>query len=342
MNDSIKNMDYAEIQDWALDKGLKPFVGRQLFEWIFGKNVGSPGEMSNISLPVRTMVEKQGPFLLLELHDRRISHTDGSEKFLFRCRDGHKLETVLIPSAGRNTLCVSSQIGCAMGCGFCRTAEMGFVRDLSSGEIVEQFLTVKRISGKNITHVVFMGMGEPFNNYHAVLKAARILNHEKGPHIAARRITLSTCGIVPRIRDLAHDPAQFKLAVSLNAASDEKRNMLMPVNRAYPLKELLAAVKYFTDTTHKLVTFEYVLMRDVNDGNEDARLLAEKLRSIPCKLNIIPYNETGGHFRRPDDARVALFISRLGDTHFPVTLRKSGGQDIAAACGQLYAQECKV
>ncbi|MBW6458362.1 MAG: 23S rRNA (adenine(2503)-C(2))-methyltransferase RlmN, partial [FCB group bacterium] len=270
------------------------------------------------------------------------SREDGSEKFLFQSLDGHKLETVLIPGAERNTLCVSSQIGCAMACTFCRTADMGFVRDLSSGEIVEQFLLVKRITGKHISHVVFMGMGEPFNNYRQVIKAAVILNHEKGPNIAARRITLSTCGIVPRIMELAHEPHQFKLAVSLNASTDEKRSVLMPVNKAYPLKALLAAVKYYTDTTNKLVTFEYVLIRDVNDANEDARQLKEKLSFIPCKLNIIPYNETGGRFRKPDDARVASFISGLGETHFPVTLRKSGGQDIGAACGQLYAQEQNV
>ena len=338
MEKSLKDLSYEEMQDWAKAQGLKAFVGRQIFEWLFAKNVRAASEMRNVKKEVRALVEKRGHLDLLE-PEHHETGDDGSEKFLFRCRDGHALETVLIRSPRRATLCISSQIGCAMGCTFCRTADMGFVRDLSPGEMVEQYLQAARITGENITNVVFMGMGEPFNNYEASIRAAVLLNHERGPNIAARRITLSTSGIVPRILDFARLPYQFKLAISLNAADNEKRSALMPVNRAYPLEEVLNAAKYYTDTTNRHVTFEYVLIRDVNDGSGDAAALRKILTPIPCKLNVIPYNETGGGLKRPGSKDVERFLGYLEEVNFAVTLRNSGGRGIRAACGQLYHEE---
>ena len=339
MNFGIKNYSYEELQEWAVSNGLKPFVGRQIFEWLYQKGVHKTAEMLNISKSAREMIDKQGPLILLDLEKQELSQSDGSEKYLFRCQDGEAIETVLLQSGQHYTLCISSEIGCAMGCRFCRTGDMGLKRKLNAGEIVEQVLQSRKVSDKKISNIVFMGMGEPFNNYDEVIKAAVIINHDKGINIGARHITISTSGIVPKIREFAHLPFQFKLAVSLNAATNSKRNELMPVNRRYPLEDLLDAAKYYTIVTNKLLTFEYVLLKGVNDSSKDAYALIDKLSSIPCKLNVIPYNETDGRFERPNERDIHHFLSYLENVPFTVTLRYSGGRGIKAACGQLYQEE---
>ncbi len=339
MNSGIKNCSFEELQDWAVSNGLKPFVGRQIFEWLYNKGVYKTSDMLNISKSARELIDKNGPLILLDLEKQEFSESDGSEKYLFRCHDGEAIETVLLQSGHHYTLCISSEIGCAMGCRFCRTGDMGLKRKLSAGEIVEQVLQARRISDKKISNIVFMGMGEPFNNYDEVIKAAVIINHEKGLNIGARHITVSTSGIIPRIREFAHLPFQFKLAISLNAAMNSKRNELMPVNRRYPLDDLLEAAKYYTIVTNKLLTFEYVLLKGLNDTAKDAHALIEKLSSIPCKINVIPYNETDGRFERPGEKDIHQFLSYLENVPFAVTLRYSGGRGIQAACGQLYQKE---
>ncbi len=336
MINTIKNLDYEEIQEWAVSKGLKPFVGRQLFEWIYQKGVHSTADMHNVSNNVKDIIDAEGPLVLLDLETQEMSSDDSSEKFLFRCKDGHAIETVLLLSGNHYTLCVSSEIGCAMGCTFCKTGEMGLKRKLQSGEIVEQVLLARRISDKKISNIVFMGMGEPFNNYDEVIKAATIMNHDKGLNIGARHITISTSGVVPHIREFAHLPFQFKLAISLNSANDIKRSDLMPINRRYPLEDLLSAAKYYTIVTNKLVTFEYVLLKGINDTAKDAHELIEKLSSIPSKLNVIPYNEIDDRFQRPSEKDIHRFLAYLENVPFAVTLRYSGGRGIRAACGQLY------
>lgn len=341
MINTLKNYTYEELQEWAVEQGLKPFVGRQIFEWIFAKGVNNTDEMLNISKKARELIDAQGSLAVLEVSKHEISEEDSSEKFLFTCHDGHSIETVLLHSGNHFTLCISSEVGCAMGCVFCKTGEMGLVRKLETAEILEQFIQVQRISSQKISNIVFMGMGEPFNNYDAVIKAAEILNHHKGPNIGARHITLSTSGIVPRIKEFAHLPFQFKLAVSLNSADNAKRSELMPLNRRYPLEELLSAATYYTHVTNKLIFFEYVLLKGINDSLRDAYDLIEKLNRIPCKLNVIPYNETDSKFNRPDDKDIKKFVSYFKDTSFPVTLRYSGGRGIKAACGQLYHETIK-
>ena len=336
MINTIKNFDYEEMQEWAVVKGLKPFIGRQIFEWIFQKGVHSTAEMHNVSKNVKEIIDAEGPLILLDLETHEISDDDSAEKFLFKCKDGYAIETVLLRSGNHYTLCVSSEIGCAMGCTFCKTGEMGLKRKLQAGEIVEQVLLARRISDKKISNIVFMGMGEPFNNYDEVIKAATIMNHAKGLNIGARHITISTSGVVPYIREFSHLPFQFKLAISLNSANDTKRSELMPINRSYPLEDLLSAAKYYTIVTNKLITFEYVLLKGVNDTAKDAHELIEKLSSIPSKLNIIPYNEIDDRFKRPGEKDIQRFISYLEDVSFAVTLRYSGGRGIRAACGQLY------
>ena len=336
MINTIKNFDYEEMQEWAVVKGLKPFIGRQIFEWIFQKGVHSTAEMHNVSKNVKEIIDAEGPLILLDLETHEISDDDSAEKFLFKCKDGYAIETVLLRSGNHYTLCVSSEIGCAMGCTFCKTGEMGLKRKLQAGEIIEQVLLARRISDKKISNIVFMGMGEPFNNYDEVIKAATIMNHAKGLSIGARHITISTSGVVPYIREFSHLPFQFKLAISLNSANDTKRSELMPINRSYPLEDLLSAAKYYTIVTNKLITFEYVLLKGINDTAKDAHELIEKLSSIPSKLNIIPYNEINDRFKRPGEKDIQRFISYLEDVSFAVTLRYSGGRGIRAACGQLY------
>ncbi|MEA2076411.1 MAG: 23S rRNA (adenine(2503)-C(2))-methyltransferase RlmN [Candidatus Marinimicrobia bacterium] len=336
MSIGIKNYDYEELQEWAVSKSLKPFVGRQIFEWIYQKGVHSTSEMHNISKTIRETIDNEGSLIVLDLEKHEISENDSSEKYLFRCFDGEAIETVLLQSGHHYTLCVSSEIGCAMACTFCRTGDMGLKRKLYAGEIVEQVLQARKISDKKISNIVFMGMGEPFNNFTEVIKAAKIMNHEKGLNIGARHITISTAGIVPRIREFAHLPYQFKLAISLNFANNTKRNELMPINRRYPLDDLLSAAKYYTIVTNKLLTFEYVLLKGVNDSSRDAHALIDKLSTIPCKLNVIPYNETDDRFKRPDEKDIHHFLSYLDNVPFAVTLRYSGGRGISAACGQLY------
>jgi len=336
MINTIKNFDYEEMQEWAVVKGLKPFIGRQIFEWIFQKGVHSTAEMHNVSKNVKEIIDAEGPLILLDLETHEISDDDSAEKFLFKCKDGYAIETVLLRSGNHYTLCVSSEIGCAMGCTFCKTGEMGLKRKLQAGEIVEQVLLARRISDKKISNIVFMGMGEPFNNYDEVIKAATIMNHAKGLNIGARHITISTSGVVPYIREFSHLPFQFKLAISLNSANDTKRSELMPINRSYPLEDLLSAAKYYTIVTNKLITFEYVLLKGINDTAKDAHELIEKLSSIPSKLNIIPYNEIDDRFKRPSEKDIHRFLDYLENVPFAVTLRYSGGRGIRAACGQLY------
>lgn len=338
MMKSLKDLSFEEMQQWAVEKGYAPFVGRQLFQWIFAKGVSDPEAMHNIRKDIRREISNTGSLELLELEKREYSEDSATEKFLFRCKDRRAVESVLIRSGSRRTLCVSTQVGCAMGCSFCRTADMGLIRDLSSGEIVEQYLFAAKLSSERISNIVFMGMGEPFHNYNESIKAAIILNHAKGPNIAARHITFSTSGIVPRIIEFAHLPYQFKLAISLNAADNIKRDSLMPVNRRYPLEKLLEAAEYYTQASKRMLTFEYVLIRDINDQENDAKNLMRLLKKINCKLNVIPYNETDGVYRRPGEEVIRRFLGYLDAAPFTVTLRISGGRGIKAACGQLYQE----
>lgn len=338
MNGSLKNYNYEEMQQWAVEKGYAPFVGRQIFAWIFAKGTDDPDRMQNIRKDVRQAIRMSGPLKLLEAEKREFSEESATEKFLFRCLDGRAVESVLIASGSRLTLCVSTQVGCAMNCSFCRTAEMGLIRDLRSGEIVEQYLLAQKAAPARITNVVFMGMGEPFHNFEQSMRAAIVLNHEKGPNITARHITISTSGIVPRIREFAHLPYQFKLAISLNAADNATRDRLMPVNRRYPLETLLQAAEYYSTSSKRMVTFEYALIRGVNDREQDAGNLMHLLKKINCKLNVIPYNETDGTYQRPEEEGIRKFLDYLAPASFTVTLRLSGGRGIKAACGQLYLE----
>ena len=322
---------------------MPAFRARQLLHWIYEKHVRSISDITELSKDLRGRLAEKAFISNLELFDHRISG-DGTEKFLFGLEDGESVESVLIPDEDRSTLCISSQVGCAMGCRFCLTGTMGLKRNLQPHEIVDQVISVGRMiksqpltgegKGGGITNIVFMGMGEPLANFDNVVEALwRITGRMK---ISPGRVTLSTSGIAPKIIELAVKAPKVKLAVSLNAATDEVRDYIMPVNKTYPLKALLDACRKFPLPARSRITFEYVLLKDVNDAPGDAKRLIGLLKGIPSKVNLIPFNPyPGSEFKRPDEASVIKFQNILLNSHLTAIIRKSKGQDILAACGQL-------
>lgn len=320
--------------------GLPAFRARQLFKWIWQKGVTDFEDMTDIAGTLRGKLAKRYRIGDLKVKQRMGSAKQGVIKHLFELRDGERVESVWLRDADRRTVCVSTQAGCSLGCEFCRTAEMGFKRNLGPGEIAGQVLKVGKGQADRITNVVFMGMGEPFLNYQASLDAARILNDDLGLNIGARKITISTAGIVDGIRRMSAEPEQFKLAVSLNAADQATRERLMPLAKKHPLKELIPAVKRFVDKKGKRVTFEYVMLKNINDKRKDADNLITLLAGIPCKINLIPFNPYPGcAYEATSEGHVMGFRAWLMP-HLPaVTVRKSLGGDILAACGQLVIED---
>jgi 23S rRNA (adenine2503-C2)-methyltransferase len=322
--------------------GQKPFHGRQLYKWIYKYLVFEFEKMSDLKKDLRSRLAEQYRIALPRTAAREKS-SDGTEKFLFEFDDGTAVESVLIPdeNSPRITLCISSQSGCPLNCVFCATGKLGFARDLTAGEIVGQVMAVRSMYGPEaFENVVFMGMGEPLLNYDNVMKAVEIMTDSLGLMIGARRITLSTVGIVPGIRRLAASGSKVKLAVSLNAPGDELRRAIMPVARSYPLAQLMSAVREWTSVRRRRVTFEYILFKGVNDSREHALELAEAVRGIPCKINLLAYNPIdGAAFDRPDEADIEDFARVLYPRTPAVTIRKSRGADIAAACGQLAGKK---
>ncbi len=355
---NIKSYTYDELVTRFAEMGLKKYRASQAFEWIYKNRVRSFYEMTNISKSERGMLDANFSLTFPVILRREDSH-DGTKKFLFGLEDDHAVESVLIPDEDRLTLCISSQVGCAQGCRFCLTGRGGFRRNLAAYEIVDQVLGVEdflesatsvedREDGpahdggrqRYITNIVLMGMGEPLANFASVLEALKIITAEKGLGFSPRRVTLSTDGLVPEIDKLAKSGVKVNLAVSLNATTDDVRDRIMPVNRRYPIKELLAACRRYPLEPRRRITFEYVMLRDVNDTENDALRLAQLLRGIRCKVNLIPFNPfPGSDFGRPDDAVVERFQKTLADRHYTALVRESRGRDISAACGQLREQE---
>ncbi len=328
-------MTMEELEQFACTIGEKPFRGRQLFAWLYNKKARDFAEMTDISKPLRQRLAEVATIGLLRPVSEVVSRDGGTTKFLFELHDGERIETVSIRERQRHTLCVSTQVGCALGCRFCATARMGFRRNLSVGEIVDQVLVAERCLGKEVSNLVLMGMGEPFLNYENVLAACELVRHERGLAIGHRRIVISTAGWVPGIMRLATEGHRFKLAISLNATTDEQRRSLMPVAERYPLQELLNAVIYYYRRSGRRPTFEYVLLADVNDTAADAKRLRELLEQVPCKVNLIPYNPTDDSYRRPSAEQIEAFRQALSPLKAPVVVRWSKGDDIKAACGQL-------
>ena len=327
-------LSMEDFELFARSLGHQSFRGRQLFDWIYRKNVYDYSEMSDLPISLREKLSDI-PLHPLKMVNNDVSPSKQTQKYLFELESGEKIESVLMVDGKRVTICLSTQVGCAVDCDFCATGKMGFIQNLTAGEILDQFLQLQKIIEKKITNVVFMGMGEPFLNYNNSILAADLLHHPKGINMGAWRITISTAGITKKIKQFANDAHPYKLAVSLNGSNQEQRLMTMPITKTQSFSELLEVSQYYTHQTRKRVTFEYVLMAGVNDDTVDAKNLKEILAPINCKLNLIPYNEINGPYRRPSDTVIKLFISSLKNASFPVTVRWSKGQDIDAGCGQL-------
>lgn len=335
---NLKGMTVSEIRNFTDKLGIESYRARQIFQWIYNKNVISFNEMTNLSKLLREKLAARSEISTLEILHVNRSSKSGTIKFLFGLPDGEAIESVYMPEGGRRTVCVSSQVGCALNCRFCQTGKMGLKRNLEVWEIVDQVLAIERELNVDITNVVLMGMGEPFHNYENVLRAAELFSHPEGLAIAQRKVTISTSGLVPAIRRFTRENRRFKLAISLNATTDSVRNYLMPINKKYAISELLSAVREYSNASRNRVTFEYVLISGQNDSVEDAHRLRKLLGGIRCKINLIPYNPAIPQFKAPDENVIDAFIQELLDLHAPVTVRRSNGDDIDAACGQLYVK----
>lgn len=337
----LTSLPLPRLTEFLVNLGMPKYRGTQVFAWLYRPHITLFTEMTDLPRQLQQTLDDRASFVWPELAGEEHSR-DGTVKYGFKLQDSSYVEAVLIPEEERTTLCVSSQVGCAMGCEFCLTGSLGFKRNLTAGEIVGQVVRVRdllcegeEISGKNLNNIVFMGMGEPLANFANLVDAIDILVEQRGLDFSERRITVSTCGLVPKIQELGLR-TKVNLAISLHAADDDTRARLMPINRKYPLADLLEACRNFSLPKRKRIMFEYVLIQGVNDSVTDAMQLAEKLRSIPCKINLLPYNESPGlPFRRPADNVIELFQKTLWKAGYTVLIRSSRGADISAACGQL-------
>jgi 23S rRNA (adenine2503-C2)-methyltransferase len=352
---NLRGFTLRELEELVVSEGEPKFRARQLYEWLYRKEADTFESMTTLSKSFREKLATIAHIDSIKLVTESKSHSDGTTKYLFQLNDDKRIESVLIPpttafaSANakaeeeqkRLTLCISTQVGCALDCVFCATASMGIVRNLSAGEIIDQVIQAKRISGKKITNLVYMGMGEPMMNYENVMNSIEIISTNMG--IAAKRITVSTAGWAPKIRQMADENRKPKLAVSLHSLDDATRSQLMPVNKKFPLAELLDSLHYYYKKTKQRVTFEYILFDGINDTGQDIARLARLSKSLPCKVNIIPFHNIS--FAVPAESAVKLsptprvrmeeFVARLREAHVTVFVRSSAGEDIDAACGQL-------
>jgi len=321
--------------------GHKKFRSQQLFQWLYRKRVASFEEMSDLSNELRETLKTDHVIDPLRLVKRLISQ-DGTVKYLFRLQDGSLAETVLMHYDYGKSVCVTSQIGCNMGCAFCASGLLKKTRDVTSGEMVAQVMYVQRELDQNqerVSHVVIMGTGEPFDNYENVMDFMNTINHDKGLAIGARHITVSTCGIVDKIRRFAKENVQYNLAISLHAPNDALRSRLMPINQAYPLDQLMDAIREYASLNNRRITFEYILLKDVNDKDEHARQLAHLIHGLNAYVNLIPYNAVDEHgFKGVNFPQAMMFYDKLCKLNVKCTLRQEHGADIDAACGQLRAK----
>jgi 23S rRNA (adenine2503-C2)-methyltransferase len=336
----LTDFTLSQLTAFVESLGLKPYRGKQIFDWLYRPQITDFSQMTDLTKDLRETLAAQAVFHWPDIADIERSK-DGTVKYGFKLKDNTYIESVLIPEDGRNTLCVSSQVGCAMGCAFCLTGGMGFKRNLTPGEIIGQVVRVRNWlhaeenAESALNNIVFMGMGEPLANFDNLLTALEILTYQRGLNFSDRRITVSTCGLLPKIEELGLK-TRVNLAVSLHSVDDSVRSKLMPINNKYPVAELLEACKNFPMPKRKRIMFEYILIKDLNDSVSDAENLAEKLRDIPCKINLLPYNETEAlSFQRPSDEKIELFQKTLWKAGYTVLVRSSRGSDISAACGQL-------
>ncbi|MGL5540175.1 MAG: 23S rRNA (adenine(2503)-C(2))-methyltransferase RlmN [Erysipelotrichaceae bacterium] len=338
---SMYDFTFSQLQDLMLEHGAKKFHGQQIFEWLYRKRITDLDQMSNVAASTRSFLKEHYNLKPLTLVTKQVSK-DGTTKYLFALEDGYLIETVLMLYDYGRSVCVTSQVGCNMGCTFCASGLLKKKRDLTSGEMVAQVMAVQKDldeAQERVSHVVVMGTGEPFDNYDHVLNFLAIINHDRGLAIGARHLTISTSGIVPKIRTFADGGYQYNLAISLHAPNDALRNKLMPINQAYPLNELIDALRYYSEKNNRRLTFEYILLKGVNDLDEHVNQLAKLLHGVNAYVNLIPYNEVDEHgFKSVDRKNAMIFYDKLMKKGVRCTIRKEHGGDIDAACGQLRAK----
>ena len=332
---NIKDYNLEELKKELTKLEEKPFRAEQIFKWLFVDKVKSFDEMTNLSLNLREKLKQNYDICNFEIV-RKLESKDGTKKYLFGLNDGNAIESVLMEYHFGKTVCVSSQIGCKMGCKFCASTGIPFVRNLTSGEIVEQILAIEQDIGNKISNVVFMGIGEPFDNYDNVINAIKILNNQKGLNIGARHISISTSGVVPKIYRFADEKVQCTLSISLHSANNKTRSSMMPINNAYNIQELIKACKYYIEKTNKRISFEYALAKDNNDNQKDADELVELLQGMLCHVNLIPINKIeNGKYIKSSNENIIKFRDYLNSKGITATIRRELGSDIEAACGQL-------
>ncbi len=324
-----------EFSNWLKENGESAFRAKQVFSWIY-KDVWNFDDMRNIPKTLKEKLNEKFEILIPKVVRAQESLDKSTMKILLALKDGNLIECVIMKYKHGNTICISTQVGCRMGCKFCASTIDGRVRNLTSGEILAEIMVAQKLLGERISNIVLMGSGEPLDNYDNVIKFLKEVNSEDGFNIGQRHITLSTCGIVPKIYELADEGMTITLAISLHAFNDEKRKEIMPIANKYTIKEILDACKYYIDKTNRRVTFEYALVKGVNDGAEDAKALAQLLRGILCHVNLIPVNEVKENsFKRSSNKAVENFANILKDRGIEATVRREMGSDIDAACGQL-------
>ena len=335
---NIYDLTLEDIEEYFLSIGSKKFHALQLFSWLYDKRIEKYEEITDIKKDIIDKLREEYSIDKLKIVD--IQEDEDVSKYLFELSDGEHIEVVLMRHDYGNSICVSSQVGCNMGCKFCESGRRKRVRNLETYEMVLQILMIEKIINTRISHVVVMGIGEPFDNYDNLIKFFKIINHPKGLAIGARHITVSTCGIIPKIEEFSDFPLQINLAISLHAPNNEIRNMIMPINKVYPLEKLIPCLKEYFRKTNRRITFEYIMLKGINDSKENALELANLVRGMNCYINLIPYNETNNiEYKRTNSIQIMEFYDILKKNGISVTIRREFGGKISAACGQLRSKK---
>lgn len=339
----LKSLTLEELKEELKEGGFPAYRAGQLYRWLHVQLAEDPEEMTNLPAKLKQYLSENYTITRLQVADRQISRLDGTQKFLFQLPDGETIESVFMKYKFGNSVCVSSQVGCRMGCRFCASTLDGLRRNLLPGEILEEIYTIHRLIGEKISHVVVMGTGEPLDNYENLLKFLRMLTDENGQNLSMRNVTVSTCGIVPRIYDLAREKLSITLALSLHATTDERRREIMPIANTYTISECMAACRYYFEETGRRVTFEYSLIKGVNDSLRDAKELAALAGSISAHINLIPVNPVRERdYEQPDLSAVQAFRAKLEKHGINVSIRRVLGRDIDGACGQLRHRHIEI